>query len=200
MKAGPDLVNTFEQRPARYLKSRVEWIGKTCIDFTGWLSYYQINFVSANLWLCFTLTGRIENKDTKKTTPHIHVGRGVGLARTIYIRFTYGIFGLEITKYTVYLYVYIRFWPTLKKRRVVMAVEQIHIVGQNRIYAPYMTVYLIESLPKTPYIHRIHMVLSNPTIRTCQVLRLFRKHAPYEMCHSFKYRDISFFLFPLRLR
>jgi hypothetical protein len=118
----------------------------------------------------------------------------------IYIRFTYGIFGLEITKYTVYLYVYIRFWPTLKKRRVVMAVEQIHIVGQNRIYAPYMTVYLIESLPKTPYIHRIHMVLSNPTIRTCQVLRLFRKHAPYEMCHSFKYRDISFFLFPLRLR
>jgi hypothetical protein len=118
MKAGPDLVNTFEQRPARYLKSRVEWIGKTCIDFTGWLSYYQINFVSANLWLCFTLTGRIENKDTKKTTPHIHVGRGVGLARTIYIRFTYGIFGLEITKYTVYLYVYIRFWPTLQRSQV----------------------------------------------------------------------------------
>ena len=31
----------------------------------------------------------------------------VGLARTIYIRFTYGIFGSEITKYKVYLYVYI---------------------------------------------------------------------------------------------
>jgi len=92
--------------------------------------------------------------------------RSIWLARIIYIyiyiRFTYGIFGLEITKYTVYLYVYIRFWPTLKKRRVVMAVEQIHIVGQNRIYAPYMTVYLIESLPKTPYIHRIYMVLVNP--------------------------------------
>jgi hypothetical protein len=28
----------------------------------------------------------------------------VGLARTIYIRCTYGIFGLEITKYTVYIY------------------------------------------------------------------------------------------------
>ena len=28
-----------------------------------------------------------------------------GLARTIYIRCTYGIFGLEITKYTVYIYV-----------------------------------------------------------------------------------------------
>jgi len=32
---------------------------------------------------------------------------GVGLARTIYIRCTYGIFGLEITKYTVYIYTYI---------------------------------------------------------------------------------------------
>jgi len=37
----------------------------------------------------------------------------IGLAKTIYIRCTYGIFGLEITKYTVYIYVYIRFWPTL---------------------------------------------------------------------------------------
>ena len=32
----------------------------------------------------------------------------------IYIRCTYGIFGLEITKYTVYIYVYIQFWPTLR--------------------------------------------------------------------------------------
>jgi len=37
----------------------------------------------------------------------------VGLARTIYIRFTYGIFGREITKCTVIYGVYIRFWPTL---------------------------------------------------------------------------------------
>jgi len=35
------------------------------------------------------------------------------LARTIYIRCTYGIFGREIIKYTVYIYVYKRFWPTL---------------------------------------------------------------------------------------
>ena len=28
-------------------------------------------------------------------------------------------------------------------------------VGQNRTYAPYMTVYLVISLPKIPYIHRI---------------------------------------------
>jgi len=34
--------------------------------------------------------------------------------------------------------------------------------GQNRIYTPYMTVYLVISLPKIPYIHRIYMVLANP--------------------------------------
>ena len=28
-------------------------------------------------------------------------------------------------------------------------------VGQNRIYTPYMTVYMVISLPKTPYKHRI---------------------------------------------
>ena len=36
----------------------------------------------------------------------------VGLARTIYIRYIYGIFGREIIKYTVIYGVYIRFWPT----------------------------------------------------------------------------------------
>jgi hypothetical protein len=43
-------------------------------------------------------------------------GRGckyVGLARTIHIRCMNGIFGREITKYTVIYGVYIRFWPTL---------------------------------------------------------------------------------------
>ena len=37
------------------------------------------------------------------------------MARTIYIRCIYGIFGREITKYTVIYGVYIRFWPTLVK-------------------------------------------------------------------------------------
>jgi len=37
----------------------------------------------------------------------------VGLARTINIRCIYGIFGREITKYTVIYGVYMRFWPTL---------------------------------------------------------------------------------------
>jgi len=35
-------------------------------------------------------------------------------------------------------------------------------VGQNRIYTPYITVYLMISLPKIPYIYRIYMVLANP--------------------------------------
>jgi hypothetical protein len=35
-------------------------------------------------------------------------------------------------------------------------------VGQNRIYTLYMIVYLVISLPKIPYIHRIYMVLANP--------------------------------------
>jgi hypothetical protein len=36
-------------------------------------------------------------------------------------------------------------------------------VGQNRIYTPCTTVYLVISLPKTPYINRIYVVLANPT-------------------------------------
>jgi len=35
-------------------------------------------------------------------------------------------------------------------------------VGQNCIYTPYMTVYMVNSLPKIPYTHRIFMVLANP--------------------------------------
>jgi hypothetical protein len=40
-------------------------------------------------------------------------------------------------------------------------------VGQNRIYTLYMTVYLVISLPKIPYMHRIFMVLANPTHKQC---------------------------------
>jgi hypothetical protein len=35
-------------------------------------------------------------------------------------------------------------------------------VGQNCIYALYMTVYLVISLPKVPYILHLYMVLANP--------------------------------------
>ena len=34
-------------------------------------------------------------------------------------------------------------------------------VGQNRKYTPYMTVCLVSSLPKLPYIHRTYMALAN---------------------------------------
>jgi len=33
-----------------------------------------------------------------------HAYTSIGLARTIYIRCIYGVFGREITKYTVYIY------------------------------------------------------------------------------------------------
>jgi len=38
-------------------------------------------------------------------------------------------------------------------------------VGQNRLYTPYMTVYLAISLPKKPCMHRIFMVQANPRYR-----------------------------------
>ena len=47
-------------------------------------------------------------------------------------------------------------------------------VGQNRIYTPYMTVYFVISLPRIPYIHRIYMVLANPTY----VPENSKKHLP----------------------
>ena len=38
-------------------------------------------------------------------------------------------------------------------------------VGQNRIYTPYITVYLAIFLPKIPCTHRVCMVLANPMHR-----------------------------------
>ena len=36
-------------------------------------------------------------------------------------------------------------------------------IGQSRIHAPYMTVHLVIPPPEIPYMHRIYMVLANPT-------------------------------------
>jgi len=47
----------------------------------------------------------------RKSVLHGHLL--IELARTIYIRCIYSIFGRDITKYTVIYGVYIRFWPTL---------------------------------------------------------------------------------------
>jgi len=49
------------------------------------------------------------------------------------------------------------------RKLLLMHKRQICRVGQNRIYKPYVAVYLVISLPKIPYIHRIYMVLANPT-------------------------------------
>ena len=34
--------------------------------------------------------------------------------------------------------------------------------GQNHIYTPYMTIYLVVSLSKVPYINRIYIIMANP--------------------------------------
>jgi len=61
--------------------------------------------------------------------PH---GTCFGLARTVYI----------------YIYAQLRFLCSL---------AHMHRVGQNRIYTPHVTVYLVFFLPELPYIHRIYM-------------------------------------------
>ena len=40
-------------------------------------------------------------------------------------------------------------------------------VSQNRVYTPYMAVYLAISLPHIPYMHRLCMVLVNSTHDSC---------------------------------
>jgi len=60
-------------------------------------------------------TVQLRRNDTRRSKHFYKNGapcRGIfiGLARTIYIRCIYGIFGREIIKYTVYRY---GFWPTL---------------------------------------------------------------------------------------
>ena len=46
---------------------------------------------------------------------------------------------------------------------------QVRKFGQDRMFTLYMTIYLVNSLPKIPYIHRIHILiyvaLANPQIR-----------------------------------
>jgi hypothetical protein len=99
----------------------------------------------------------------------------LGLARTIYIYGVYTVyFGRDITEYTVIYGVYIRFWPTLHTFYVHIfsmtacsvefggkahsgTIQIMTRVGQNRIYTPYMTVCMVISLPKTPYVHRAYL-------------------------------------------
>ena len=45
-------------------------------------------------------------------------------------------------------------------------------VGQNRIYTPYMTAYLVISLPRIPRLHHMCMVLANPRHALREVLHM----------------------------
>ena len=68
-------------------------------------------------------------------------------------------------------HMFTQFWPFSQMRRadccayVVLKVglsnKEMTVmckVGQNRMYTPYMTVYLVNSLPNIPYIHRIYNI------------------------------------------
>ena len=61
----------------------------------------------------------------------------IGLARTIYIRCIHGIFGREITKYTVIYGVCIRSWPTLR----IYGVHTVFLAGKSPNKRSY-TVYI----------------------------------------------------------
>jgi len=66
----------------------------------------------------------------------------------------YGDFPAKNTVFTPYIYIYIHIYGfgqpyTYTKVKI--------RVGQNRIYTPYMTVCMMISLPKTPYLHRIYL-------------------------------------------
>jgi hypothetical protein len=63
------------------------------------------------------------------------------------------------------MYAYVVHSIVSRKNR--QTVGKVRRVGQNRVYTPYMTVYMVISLPKMPYTHRIYMVLANPTNTVC---------------------------------
>jgi len=113
---------------------------------------------------------------------------------------------------TIYMYVYVWFWPTLDVHYIYVCIcmvlanpSYIYMVyeqwfsrelpcghtrrfGQNRTSAPYMTVYLVISLLKIPYIHRIYLWFwltlhvrrvgqnrtSAPYMTVCMVISLLR--------------------------
>jgi len=90
----------------------------------------------------------------------------VGLARTIYIRCTYGIFGLEITKYTVYIYTYIRFWPTLVM--CIQACPHIHLIATLLCVYKRVCALCVMSIQACTHIHLIatlHYVFTSVFVR-----------------------------------
>jgi hypothetical protein len=79
---------------------------------------YYLNYILARICVralpladVCRMYGLVRYRPTSIQPNHGHTY--VLLARTIYIRCIYGIFGRKITKYTVIYGVYVRFWPTL---------------------------------------------------------------------------------------
>jgi len=72
--------------------------------------------------------------------------------------------------HTLCVYAYVQYAAL---QLCIHAVCTMHIcrVGQNHIYAPHMTVYLVISLPKTPYMYRMYRVLANPTYMQYKALQ-----------------------------
>ena len=93
-----------------------------CVRVWVWLCVCVRVWVSVYTWVRVCTFAQAHTTNKTQTQTHNHpmrlfwrvFHRCVGLARTINIRCIYGIFGLRITKYTVYTYVYIRSWPTLQ--------------------------------------------------------------------------------------
>ena len=83
---------------------------------------------------------------------------------------------LHITHNT-YAFCTVTQWQDPARKRGASSLQpyKLHItrVGQNRIFTPYLTVYLVISLPKVTYMHRIYMVLANPTHNTQHVRVLY---------------------------
>ena len=93
----------------------------------------------------------------------------IGLARTIYMYTVYiryfwlgnhQIYGVYIRIYTVLASP--TYAPSFAIHRVNDPTAGVCRVGQNRVYTPCMTVYLVILLPNILYIHRMYLVLANP--------------------------------------
>ena len=67
---------------------------------------------------------------------------------TIYIRCIYGVFGWEITKYTVVYGAYTRFWPTLIVHKLHVARQQ--IIGNTK--------YEIQRRDSDAFLLRMHAI------------------------------------------
>ena len=109
-----------------------------------------------------------------------HVRSYVGLARTIYIRCTYGIFGREITKYTVIYGAYLRFWPTLVICIRVWSEISIYVYGRYAIF-----VCTIPANPMYVVCYALFFVCTipaNPMYVVCYVLRSTCSHFVCACC------------------